>query len=93
MSSKQISRAARRRSTAPGKEIEMNEWQDISTAPKDGDFLAFYPAEDGEPSFMEVTHWPDGSSRLSVYFGMTIGGVDPTHWMPLPNPPVDTETK
>lgn len=66
----------------------MTEWQDIATAPKDGDgdlFLGW--SSDG---YAEV--WSDRTYRLSM-----AGGASPafpreeaaklTHWMPLPPPP------
>ncbi|OVE94426.1 hypothetical protein B7W85_12815 [Allorhizobium ampelinum] len=66
------------------------EWQPIETCPKDeSDFLAYYPAMDGDDAFQEVVcfyqDWPR-SMNCEPY---TRGGVDPTHWMPLPSPPKD----
>lgn len=63
-------------------------WRSIKDdpPPMDGtDFIAYYPAEDGEPEKMDVTSWPQ--DRIGRYYGLTLGGVDPTHWMPLPEPP------
>jgi len=62
-------------------------WQPIETAPKDGYyFLAFYPAEDGEEAFYDVTSWPQ-NKEMARYYGLMRNSVDPTHWMPLPEPP------
>lgn len=68
----------------------MNEWQPIETAPKDGTrILAFYPKEEENYKILSVAliyrKWrlcPDGGYD----FEFEIVG-DPTHWMPLPNPP------
>lgn len=54
-------------------------WQPISTAPKDGTFILAF---DGE---VRVMIW-------SLFFrrGWISGNADerePTHWMPLPEPP------
>lgn len=66
----------------------MSEWQPIETAPKDGgDILVFFPEDEG---VLRVSYgyygWkinPDGGTE----FDYEITG-NPTHWMPLPNPPV-----
>lgn len=66
----------------------MSDWMTIETAPKDGtEFLAYYPAEGGDDAFMDVQHWTVPETRESRYYGLMIAGVDPTHWMPLPEPP------
>lgn len=63
------------------------DWEPIETIPKDGtEVLAWYPAEEaGDPSFMEVIKWTEWPRDLGSC--MTLGGQDPTHWMPLPAPP------
>lgn len=77
------------------------EWETIETAPKDGTaFIGWdgkrpflcragkhyvkYPHEVGGPTFRDV--W-NGDYYDSI---MT---VNPTHWMPLPTPPVNDENK
>jgi hypothetical protein len=75
----------------------MGEWRSIETAPKDGTrFLAFYPAFGG----IEVIrrHDPGGAARNPKHhFECWVRsgaagdgghlGAEPTHWMPLPEPP------
>lgn len=58
----------------------MTEWQPIETAPKD-DLLLGY-AE----GMMRLVMWENGAW---VQVGATIekGWFEPTHWMPLPEPP------
>ena len=73
----------------------MGEWQDISTAPKDGTPIiglrigkyldgSLYP--DGE-----VMMWERGPVSGWAYMGFLVRMIDdewlPTHWMPLPPPP------
>lgn len=67
----------------------MSEWQDISTAPKDGTwFLA--ATTDPHPAFvgmieetMWIVRWDDGHWRIELD-GQS---ARPTHWQPLPVPP------
>ena len=80
----------------------MSEWQDIATAPKDGTFVllhvpnglesgavtvgAYWKETDREKNgrFM-VGHW-DGWLGMDADIGSS--WCEPTHWMPLPEPPV-----
>lgn len=72
-----------------------SEWQDISTAPKDGTSILIYMRDSNCP--IVVGHWEDGKRwgadeswwafdemALSDIFGSI---EDPTHWMPLPRKP------
>lgn len=69
----------------------MSEWQDISTAPKDGtDILVFCPENSAYLESIETTYydtqlgWVDQSGESSLgdsYYS------EPSHWMPLPTPP------
>jgi hypothetical protein len=64
-------------------------WQPIETAPKDGaDILIFIP---------DMQNYPDNPRIVSAFWGIC-GWTDnaavgcqtwgnPTHWMPLPEPP------
>jgi len=71
----------------------MSEWQPIETAPKDGTrILAFFPQQIDCYTILTVNFTRDqwalcpygGYDFCSIEFGET---EDPTHWMPLPNPP------
>lgn len=79
-----------------------HQWQDIATAPKDGRMILVYPSstwtDDTELDY-EVTYWDDQAS----YVGGTFVGAwhqfrhpddytGPTHWRPLPSPPVPSES-
>ena len=72
----------------------MADWRPIETVPRDGsDFLAYYPEADGDGAFMEVVSWFETPKELNAG-PWTRGGVDPTHWRPLPPGPHDrTEPK
>lgn len=76
--------------------INMNEWQPIATAPKDGThILAFIPGGDGYPSLIYVLNWrrvPYNTAIHGEWHWVEAAGeeyewFEPTHWMPLPNPP------
>lgn len=58
----------------------MDEWQPISTAPRDGNPIL--AAEDGYAPY--VVEWFDGGQ---AWIGADHGYVYPTHWMHLPAPP------
>ena len=66
-------------------------WQPIETAPKDGrDLLVF------EGSGMCVANWDDWKQRNGQTAGWRDGQcypVNPTHWMPLPQPPANDNPK
>lgn len=65
-------------------------WQPIETAPKDGtDILVNAPQVD---SGVTIAFFKDGYWRLTydgARFGVHVS--DPTHWMPLPEPPKDSQ--
>lgn len=70
----------------------MSEWQPIETAPMDGFFLVH---EDGAIRTMlrENGYWLPTAIALDEYGDPSGGPVretgvhNPTHWMPLPDPP------
>lgn len=75
----------------------MNEWMPIETAPKDGTPLLLYGGDHDSPSDYWGEELPSNiavawfcnkkwryCSYHSGYYGEW---VNPTHWMPLPNPP------
>ena len=72
----------------------MNEWQPIETAPKDGTrILAFFALEENDEYYAQIViiRWSYYKRWESADYG---GEIDyefdsqPTHWMPLPNPPI-----
>lgn len=80
------------------------QWQDISTAPKDGtDILLGSPPQEfnGEPTTRRTTvgQWvtaQDGDDDYSGWASWDGGFTEenpPTHWMPLPEPPTSHSTK
>ncbi len=58
----------------------MNEWQDISTAPKDG-IAVLICTWNEDYSGIYIAWWVDGGWYNRGYF------KNVTHWMPLPPPP------
>ena len=85
------------------------EWQDISTAPKDGTHIIVFNGDGDkrfytEPNAIGIVKWDNNGFTLSsgenaIYGWMAVDccdGVtqyDPTHWMPLPPPPTDAMMK
>jgi hypothetical protein len=76
----------------------VNEWQPIETAPKDGsDILGAwhwsYTDEDtGETESgwcIDKCHWVEDEN--STGWRASINAARPTHWMPLPDPPKESE--
>lgn len=62
----------------------MGEWQPIETHPNDGlPVLVFVPRKRGEPVVLQAFN-PTGVQWWSI----GLGAVKPSHWMPLPAPPV-----
>jgi hypothetical protein len=65
------------------------EWQPIETAPRDGRFIVFEPTEGRGRVLMA-----DRVSAGPTLLWRRVGGhpedffVKPTHWMPLPAPPL-----
>jgi len=77
--------------------VSESKWQDISTAPKDGTYVIVYQTGVWEPS-QTICCW-DGSWGDDGWWMCCDGkdpeiplrGPDPTHWQPLPPPPLNTE--
>lgn len=66
------------------------EWQDISTAPKDGTTVLLYRERRDTPGksqleFMEFGHYVDYAGCW--YTHKLLRSRPPTHWMPKPEPP------
>jgi len=64
----------------------MNEWRPIETAPKDGAFVLVW--DEGR---IYVAHFRAASLVEKWWVPFDYHGVDPTHWMPLPESPIATE--
>jgi len=60
-------------------------WQPIATAPKDGTKILVHRIGWHAP---EIAQW----SSYSHAWVLFEGSVEPTHWMPLPNPPAGETT-
>ena len=66
---------------------EYGEWQPIETAPKDGAVLIHWSEQAGFNGNTEVAEQYDPGEWASCEScGMT-WQEEPTHWMPLPEPP------
>ncbi len=81
----------------------MNEWRDISTAPRDRTILVFGKPDDlimnnialvkfKNPAAYTAA-WDELDEAFCVSGGSWLGPfIEPTHWMPLPDPPKDVGT-
>lgn len=72
--------------------LRQRDWHPISTAPKDGTrFLAYFPADPScqQPPAIVDAFIENGNLRIP-YDGSYGHPYDPTHWMPLPDPPEAT---
>lgn len=59
--------------------LEAQEWRDIESAPKDGEFIGYIPGYGAtQMEFEDGVFW-------CVYRNSIVG--DPTHWKPLDTPP------
>ena len=71
----------------------MSEWQPIETAPKDGTkILMYYPQPNiGTRKAMAISigAWHLKGAAWHREGGKKIRYTLPTHWMPLPSPPVN----
>ncbi len=65
------------------KALQSHEWQDISTAPKDGFHIQLY-----RPEIQFVGYWADAGWCMQ---GCKLIDPEPTHWQPLPQPPGDKD--
>lgn len=65
-------------------------WREIATAPKDADLILLYQAGEGvRAGYWDTITDPDRPHWFSPESQLITGGqVQPTHWMPLPAPPV-----
>ena len=74
------------------------EWQPIETAPKDGSwFLGYRPDLEAQEA-VDIWHW-DAEAETDGAPGFWINAADsnldetPTHWRPMPTPPVASASK
>ena len=77
----------------------MSEWQDISTAPKDGTRVDLFGSRNGVPRRFPNAKWAPiaawGTGEPTENFRWMFDDYDVygdfafTHWMPIPKPPAD----
>lgn len=70
----------------------MSDWRDIGTAPKDGSdmLLAIHKFNDPAQGQIVVFGYWDHGQWMPVRSGDCDELYPPTHWMPIPTPPVPT---
>jgi len=75
----------------------MDDWQPIETAPKDGSPLLLFDRQrldgDAHPTGAVEGHWCDDYGWQAAVWSMVSDlfltkKIHPTHWMPLPEPPL-----
>lgn len=69
--------------------VTVNEWQDISTAPKDGTHILVWMSEKNLGSHIQTMRTGKVPLIGSIFAWDAAG--KPTHWQPLPKPPVSEE--
>jgi hypothetical protein len=70
----------------------MSEWQPIETAPKDGThIILFWPYVTDEGHVTSGYWYLPGEGEIAGWHSWDVNGyaTPPTHWMPLPAPPLD----
>jgi len=68
----------------------MTEWQPIETAPRDGTrFWAFQASKEAE---QYICWWKEDFAHWEGWQTVWDDEPEPTHWMPLPDPPADQTT-
>ena len=75
--------------------IPQTPWRDIESAPKDGTKIVVGIYFDGGkyPEEARWDFWVDSWRKYASGYGEGFGEpYRPTHWMPLPEPPADTQT-
>jgi hypothetical protein len=69
----------------------MSDWQPIETAPKDGTLVWAYASRfddaNGRQGMASFLRTSQGFGVWHWRHGRNYGGSNPTHWMPLPEPP------
>lgn len=67
-------------------------WKPISSAPRDGTSVIVYSKEVhdfDDPT--SVSHWSEFNNAWCFsHYDRYLGPENPTHWMPLPEPPKET---
>jgi hypothetical protein len=61
----------------------MSRWQPIETAPKDQTIVLWIPKR--YPHVVVAAHWASEECDWGWWAGAS--RVEPSHWMPLPEPP------
>lgn len=63
----------------------MDRWRKIETAPRDGSYVIVFGPHKTRGTYIEVNHFY--MDRWTIVWMHDY--EEPTHWMPLPNPPTD----
>lgn len=67
----------------------MGEWQPIETAPKDGTELLLFSAGQIDCGYWSTSVWVASGGAWIIYESRSdTVELSPTHWMPLPEPPI-----
>lgn len=67
-----------------------SQWQSIETVPKDGTHVLFYTPEDTEIgwlAFVAESFYDKRGNLNDIHVPQWQDGLEPTHWMKLPDPP------
>lgn len=73
------------------------EWKPIKTCPTNQDVLVCVTFNIGGDDELETVYWVDafldydGCAKWKYYHDLIHAPFPPTHWMPLPSPPIEKE--
>lgn len=74
-----------------GEATTMSNWQPIETAPRDAFLLLLYNEQEGVcAGYWDICERPPRWIQVETQ-GITSAYMNPTHWMPLPDPPTSRE--
>ena len=68
-------------------------WQPIETAPKDGTPILAYEPTPGSPTEEDGRYYITTGYRVRNQYRTGTEHENPTHWMPLPEPPKEEDNK
>lgn len=69
----------------------MKDWQPIETAPRDGTYILAWFSIHEHQVVAFYTYTQLGKGRWETKDGWSDFDSEPTHWMPLPEPPKEAQ--
>lgn len=73
--------------SAQQEELNKFEWKPIATAPKDGKEVIVYEESSCGGHWINIRYYSEEGDKYGRHWRMDGDWSNPTHWMPLPEPP------